>query len=239
MYGAEGIPATTHRMMPPSIQDTANSLFHNPDTTETLRLDALQSLMELEAYLPHNSVYLDAVKQLITFVNDRQVPQQISPFTALSGRLQALKDMLFRIPIQCIPVLCTDPAAMLLMAYLHAVALIAEPIANANSAHFLAANAASIESCCEELSLKAIAAPVGDRCKYQESLYLMEFPVKIMKMFETSLVHGSDIAASMPFQLVVSELQEKGTYTLDDKKSTLLVLQSCPVGLWHNFLAYD
>jgi hypothetical protein len=218
----------------------ADKFVHETDNTKTLLKDAVQALVKLGPFLTQKPALLDAVNKLIAFVESIQLLPRLTGSKLASNQLQLLEDMLFWIPTRFIGNINSDPMIMLLLAHLHAVALIVEPVSSMNLAYFINQNTASIESCYGEFTARAETMHGTAKERYKEYSRLMGFPLRTMQQFRA--LWAKELHQKEPYMALAdapSDVEGKSGHIFTSGTATIMVLQSCPVGLWHNPLWYD
>lgn len=194
---------------------------------------ALGSLKELRHFVEKKPYLSEVVDQLMDFVEDYRAVPPSANLQLRRDRLQPLRDMLFWVPMKFIPILGTDPAVLLVNSYVHAIALVVEPVKSANSAFFRGLNAPPISAFYEELAIMSQTGSVEEPELYEEIMRLMTFPLTAVSNFKTItqfLLDGED-----PLALLMSPLfgLNYGRPLLCQCTSVLRTLEKYPVGLWH------
>jgi len=208
---------------------------HGVFSRQSLLIDALCSLMTLRYSITDSPALLDAVDNLIIFL--QSVQHEIEDDNPMAPKdLKSLRHMLFHFPTEFIPTLHSDPAVLVLMAHLHAVVLFIEPMTDENCTAFYSLHTAPIQAFYEEMSLRAEAESRSGKIGYgyTQALRFMEFPLKAVRAFRWTFnhcEHGYDHAHS--------RCTNFGSNTLlgSEQMSMLQILEDFPVGLWYNFIS--
>ncbi|KAG9240343.1 hypothetical protein BJ878DRAFT_526633 [Calycina marina] len=168
---------------------TNNDLNHHLFSREFLLNEVLCSLESLRDSITGLPALLDAIDSLVTLHNAQSEIQDNSHLQPES--LKPLKLMLFRLPIQFIPIINTHPAIMLFMAHLHVVVLFIQPLADQNHAGFYSLNVAPIQAFYEEITLRVdIERRTGETSsRYEDALMLIEFHLTAIRAFQWMLNH--------------------------------------------------
>lgn len=196
--------------------------------------DATQSLNIFRSSLINKPELLEAVDRLISFLFDLQAAKFRDSNEDL---LEPLREMMFWFSTKFIPILNDDPLVMVLMSYLHAVALIVEPVAHKKEAMFRSLNIAPIEAFYEEFCVKVQWSNLENQAVYEAALSFMSFPLHAVAKFKVRL-------CSLLGNGILLDLLESNPISFEDAKndssymaiSTLKVLKNFPVGLWQNSL---
>jgi hypothetical protein len=151
----------------------------------------LHALTKFRASLIEQPDISNAVGDLIIFVTNLGSFEFTADPMTRSERLKPLREMLFWMLTKFIPRLRTDPAVMLFMAHMHALALIVEAeYDNPNASYFRSLNVAPIEAFHEEFLCRAKSASIEEKEKYEKALSLLEFPLEVVANYKARLGLG-------------------------------------------------
>lgn len=206
--------------------------------------DALDSLHLLKDLCINKLDVSSAVSSLITFVQDYQSSRPHSPASPSSHYLvQPLVDLLFWIPTKFIHRVHLEPQVMLLLAHLHALPLIMDPITTPESAYFRSVNVGPIVSFYEELTTIKAMTPPDQRKHYDRVFEMLEFPLMAVSKFSSFV---KEVKEALRADTTMSETTD---YLRDDDaggevegeedegvkctSTTVQILESYPVGLWY------
>lgn len=207
---------------------------HAIDSTVPLLRQGLRSLGQLRESVPEPPDLLEAIDELIMYV-EYLLEVEISDVTPTRAELLApLRSMLFWLPSRFIPILHAGPNVMLMMAHMHAVALLVSPVQDNESAFFRRLNVAPIQAFHDEFAMRAAleVGPSEKEGQYGSALDLMDFPLNAVAAFERRLLRFN---CSGDVQTRVGELKSGiGWVDYASCLSTLKILENFPLGLWHN-----
>jgi hypothetical protein len=208
--------------------------------TKPLLVEGLNSLITLRGCLVAAPELAKAVEELIVYLQSVNDAERCARIKTRADLLRPLRDMLFWLPSRFIPTLHAGPYVMLLMAHLHAVALLVDPVRDSDSAYFRRLNVAPIQAFHEEFSKRArMEMKAGEReGPYELALTLMDFPLKAVAVFERRLLtfRSPGDYQSMDGEVMSSpDIINRVNY--DGSLSTLKILENFPVGLWHNSIS--
>ena len=159
-------------------------------STSTLLKDCLDSLIILRGSIIGDSALLEAIEQFVAYVQLINNPTRPMYCNSTAELLKPLIDMPFWFPTRFICRLHFNPLIMLLMAHLHEVVLLANPVVeDGDHACIRRLNAAPIHSFHDEFTMKAEKEIQMGRYdgQYQRSLLLMNFPLDAVAAFENRL----------------------------------------------------
>jgi hypothetical protein len=180
---------------------------------------------------------LEAIDVLIVYMEYVQDIESLVRLQTRANLLAALRSMLFWFPNQLLSIVHASPHVMLLMAHLHAVALLLEAVQDKESALFRRLNVAPIQAFHEEIELRAAleVGPSETQGQYGQALDLMDFPLNVIAAFERRPLRFD---CSGPQQLRAGELKSGiGWVNYDGRLSTLKILENFPVGPWHHSIS--
>ena len=207
------------------------------DSMSPLLDQGLESLRKCRASVSRPPDLLEAIDQMIAYVEFAKGTQGLDPPLTRDKLLNPLRSMLFWLPIRFIPILHSGPNAMLIMAHMHAIALLVDPVQDNESASFRRLNVAPIQSFHEEFAMRTAleVAPSGTDEQYGLALDLMNFPLNAVAAFERRFLRF-DCSGSQHIR--AGELRSGiGWVNYDDNLSTLNILENFPVGLWQNSMS--
>lgn len=205
-------------------------------TTENLLQQCLWSLGALRQSLDGPPELCNAVDRLATYVEFVHNSEYADPAPTRAELLTPLRSMLFWFPSRFISMLHAGPDVMLLIAHLHAIALLVDPVQDTETAFFRRLNVAPIQSFHEEFSLRAaLEVGHGKEGQYSRALNMMDFPLSAVAAFERRLLEFS--ASEQPSSQYGEIKAGVGWVNYDGGLSTLKILENFPVGLWHNSLS--
>jgi hypothetical protein len=210
-------------------RNAPQKLYQNPVMRDLLVANALQALKELDNFLARNEEMSTAVAGLIAFV------ESIQSRTPCGNVLRPLRNMLFFFPAKFIPMISSDPLVMLVMAYLHAVALLVQPAPDIDLEYFRNLNIRPIESFYEEFSTRAEMESEKGPNVYIEALSLMEFPLEAVEYSRALL--GSESLA-LPGTIPSNREDGREQKTLSTSP-VVTVLENFPIGVWNHMLGPD
>lgn len=204
---------------------------------ERLLAEALCSMASVRDSITGFPALRDAADDMVTFL--QSLHSQTNNHRRLdSESLKQLRHMLLRLPNQFIPVLNAHPAAMLLMAHLHAIVVFIEPMKVSSCAGFYSLHAAPIQAFYEEIHMRAdlesrSSGTTEYSDQYQRALKQMGFPIRVIRAFRWKLSQGQqglvETEASVP-------RFRSNTLSGGQQTSMLQTMEDFPVGLWHNFV---
>jgi hypothetical protein len=134
--------------------------------------------------------------------------------------------MLFFFPAKFIPMISSDPLVMLVMAYLHAVALLVQPAPDIDLEYFRDLNIRPIESFYEEFSTRAEMESEKEQSVYIEALSLMEFPLEAVE-YSSALLGGE----SFVLPGTIPSRREDGRGQKTSTSPVVTVLENFPIGV--------
>lgn len=207
------------------------------DDAKHLLEQGLESLRRYRRSVPELPELLEAIDEMIAYVEFAKNMDSSSPLKTRSDLLTPLRSMLFWLPCRFVHMLHSSFNVMLLMAHLHAIALLVDPVQDAESAFFRRLNVAPIQAFHEEFAMRAAveAEPGETEGQYGYALGLMDFPLNVVAAFERRLLR---FGCPGKEHIHVAELRPGiGWVDYDDNLTTLKILENYPVGLWHNSIS--
>lgn len=208
--------------------------------TDSLLAEGLDSLITLWGCLEAAPELAKAVEELIVYLQSVNDAERSACIKTRADLLRPLRDMLFWLPSRFIPTLHAGPYVMQLMAHLHAVALLIDPVRDSDSAYFRRLNVAPIQAFHEEFSMRAMVEMKAGESEgpYECALTLMDFPLKAVAAFERRVLTFRSLG---DHQSVDDEVRSSPDIihrlNYDGSLSTLKILENFPVGLWHNSIS--
>lgn len=209
---------------------------HALDNTASLLQECLWSLGAIRPSLTAPSELCSAFDRLASYVDFVHNAEYADPLPTRAELLAPLRSMLFWFPCRFLPMLHAGPNVMLLIAHLHAIALLVDPAQDSETAHFRRLNVAPIQSFHEEFSMRAAleVRTSGNRGQYNRALKLMDFPLNAVATFERRLLQFGSGQQGIQFGEIKAGV---GWVNYEGSLSTLKILENFPVGLWHNSLS--
>lgn len=216
-------------------KNASDKLYQPHKARELLLRHALQSLIGLDVYCGHKPRTSYIVQKLMALVQDMLKGPASSQPDIILEQLQILKMTLFWSPRTTTCKLHSDLSEMVLMAHLHAVALIVQPVASTGSVRFRSLNTTPIRVFYQEIWEKSRSQSGVARDVYKIMLRLMVFPLKALSTFEAIHRDVPQEEVSTPLLESFVSGQKDLAYDVNDTEvSMLTVLTSFPVGLWYN-----
>lgn len=201
---------------------------------------AIESLNKVKSFVNTNRYLLELVKKLIVFLEEYRTIPSSADRSVRQERLKPLKDILFWVPVKILPTFNSDPAVIVTIVYVHAIALVVEPVKKAASGFFRGLNALPIIAFHEELSNNHQMFGGRYRRAHREIMSLMVFPLAAVlnsKITIQSILDGED-HLTLGKQSVFSR-EYKVPQVCKGGPSTLRTLERFPVGFWSNSLVPD
>ena len=233
-----------------SIGLDSNSMFNREVTMRALSIpgdeidniypllgQGLESLRKYQSTVLGPPELLEAINQMITYLEFARVAKNFDPPLTRDELLDPLRSMMFWLPVRFIPSLHAGPNVMLIMAHVHAIALLIDPVQDNESAFFRRLNVAPIQSFHEEFAMRAVleVGPGASEGQYRQALDLMDFPLNAVAAFERRLLRFD---CSYTQHIRAGELKSGiGWVNYDDCLSTIKILENFPFGLWHNSMS--
>lgn len=204
------------------------------DSAEHLLEQGLKSLRTYRRSVPEPPEILEAIDEMIAYVEFAKNVDVSGPLQTRFDLLAPLRSMLFWLPCRFIHILHSGPNVMLLIAHLHAIALLVDPVQDGESAFLRRLNVAPVQAFHEEFAMRAAmeVGPGETEVQYRHALELMNFPLNAVALFERRLLR---FGCSEKEHIRVTELRPGiGWVDYDGNLTTLKILENYPVGLWHN-----
>lgn len=207
---------------------------HAIDNTQPLLQEGLESLQALREYIAEPQDLLTAIDELIAYLEYVLEVEISDALTTGAELLAPLRSMLFWLPSKFIPILHSGPHVMLMMANMHALALLVNPVQDNESAFFRRLNVAPIQAFHEEFTMRAAleSGPGEQNGVYGRALGMMNFPLNGVAAFERRLLKfdcsGEGGRRAGELRPGIGWVNYAGCLT------TFKILENFPVGLWHN-----
>jgi hypothetical protein len=207
---------------------------HAIDSTVPLLQQGLRSMRKLRESVLEPPDLLEAIDELILYVEYVLEVENSDAVPTPAKLLAPLRSMLFWLPSRLLRILHSGPNVMLMMAHMHAVALLVSPAQDMESAFFRRLNVAPIQAFHDEFAMRAAleVGPGEKEGQYGSALDLMNFALNAVAAFERRLLKFNCPGDG---HTRVGELRcGIGWVNYDGCLSTLKILENFPVGLWHN-----